>query len=177
MEEPVKRKQNRLSGYDYSRNGVYFLTICAKDREPIFGQLQMQQQSVGGGALDAPQAEGQVVLSSNGRAIQNWISDCDKKYGDLRVLKYVIMPNHIHLLLYLENGPSRAPAPTPGRCNERIPRLVSGMKRMTNKVCGCDLWQRGYHDHIVRNDADYLRIWQYIETNPAKWAEDKYYIR
>ena len=51
------------------------------------------------------------------------------------------------------------------------------MKRMTDKACGQALWQRGYHDHIVRNDADYLRIWQYIETNPAKWAEDKYYTR
>ena len=50
------------------------------------------------------------------------------------------------------------------------------LKRMTNRTCGVPLWQRGYHDHVVRNEADYLRIWNYIDANPAKWAEDKYYV-
>ena len=48
---------------------------------------------------------------------------------------------------------------------------------MTNRICGVPLWQRGYHDHVVRNEADYLRIWQYIDNNPSRWAEDRYFTQ
>ena len=171
MEEYAKRKPNRLFGYDYSQEGVYFLTICASEREPIFGRIE---PGVGGGVPDAPY----VRLSQAGKEIEFCLTEMIRVYEGVSLLHYVIMPNHIHLLLHLESGPSGTPAPTHGqRANQTIPAFVSTLKRMTNKRYGRNLWQRGYHDHIVRNDADYLRIWQYIETNPAKWAEDKYYTR
>ncbi len=88
--------------------------------------------------------------------------------------KYVIMPNHVHVMIEVV-GPSGTPAPT--RANQRIPAFVSALKRMTNRYCGTLLWQRGYYDHVIRNDADYLRVWNHMDTNPAKWAEDEYFVR
>lgn len=63
------------------------------------------------------------------------------------------------------------PRPT----NALIPQFLSSLKRYTNRKAGRALWQTGYHDHIVRDEADYQRVWSYIETNPAKWEEDLYY--
>ena len=188
--EPAKRKPNRLAGHDYNQAGMYFLTLCALNRQCLFGSCAE------GGDLEPAN----IRLSGYGVAVQNWILDCASRYSDLTVESYVIMPNHIHLLVSVQNGPSEAPAPTPEdgepareqsvcvgggprtprcqtRANERIPMFVSALKRMTNKICGCPVWQRGYHDHIVRNEDDFRRIRQYIDTNPAKWAEDTYYVR
>ena len=110
-------------------------------------------------------------------AIKERLEEMNRVYGHVALLKYVIMPNHIHILLQVEDGPSGTPAPTErDRANQTIPAFVSMLKRMTNRTCGVPLWQRGYHDHVVRNEADYLRIWNYIDANPAKWAEDKYYV-
>lgn len=170
----MERKRLRLPNYDYSQAGVYFLTLCAKDKAPLFGKV-----CVGGGALDAPHIE----LNECGAAVEQWITRSSKQYTDKAILKYVVMPNHVHLLAELYNGPSRAPAPTqgddggPSRANQTIPAFVSALKRMTNKTCGVQLWQRGYHDHIIREDAEFLRIWTYVDTNPAKWAEDEYFVR
>ena len=55
--------------------------------------------------------------------------------------------------------------------------LVSTIKRFSNRKCGIELWQRSYHEHIIRNEQDYLEIWNYIDGNPAKWAEDRYYTK
>ena len=86
----MERKQLRLPEYDYSQNGLYFLTICAKDKAPLFGRV-----CVGGGALDAPCVE----LSQFGAVIEHWIADCADKYDDIVILKHVIMPNHAHLIV------------------------------------------------------------------------------
>lgn len=88
--------------------------------------------------------------------------------------KYVVMPNHIHVIFVIPppqdggNGPMRTSAPT-------IPGLVRYFKRMVTQQCGQAIWQRSYYDHIIRNETDYLRIWNYIDTNPAKWGDDEYY--
>ena len=94
-------------------------------------------------------------------------------YADIAIETYVIMPNHVHFVITVSacSGPSRTPAPT----NARLPAFISTWKRFTNKKAGFPLWQRGYYDRIIRNEADYPRIWQYIDQNPAHWAEDEYY--
>ena len=95
-------------------------------------------------------------------------------YENIKVKDYVIMPNHIHLIITVkENGRSGAPAPT--RANARIPRYVSTLKRFVNKECKCDIWQRSYYDHIIRSEADYMEKQKYILANPGKWVEDEYY--
>ena len=164
MEALPKRKKGRLTGYDYSANGAYYITVCTKDKQHILGH------SAGGGVLDAPY----VRLSKYGAMVRDALLEMDTFYDDITINHYVIMPNHIHFILSIcgEGGPSRTPAPT----NARLPAFLSAWKRLTNKKAGFSLWQRGYYDHIIRCEADYLRIWQYMDENPVRWTEDEYYF-
>lgn len=66
-------------------------------------------------------------------------------------------------------------APRSSRPTQLVPRMITALKRFTNQDMKTDLWQDGFHDHIIRNEANYLRIWAYIDQNPAKWREDRYY--
>ena len=162
------RKPNRLPNYNYSQSEAYFITVCAKEKQMLFGSI------VGGGVLDAPQMQ----LSRYGKVVEQQLLTMAAQYKNIRLEKYVVMPNHIHLLLLLEQGLSRAsgtPPPTNDRANETIPRYVSTFKRFTNKAAEADLWQRGYHDHVIRADRDYKMIWQYIDTNPQRWQKDCFY--
>ena len=89
---------------------------------------------------------------------------------------YVIMPNHVHMLLHISaddmlEGPMWASAPT----RKRISNLVRSWKILVTKELGYSIWQRSYYDHIIRGENDYTQILRYIEENPAKWHEDKYY--
>lgn len=166
MNELPKRRNNRLTEFDYSKNGAYFVTICTRDRESILSEV------VGGGVLDAPQ----IQLSQYGVIADNQIKEINDTYTNIKVTKYVIMPNHIHFIVMIcdyNNGTSRTPSPT----NAVIPRFVSTFKRFTNKRCESDLWQRSYYDHVIRNQADYDRVWQYIDENPIKWELDEYYVK
>ena len=97
-------------------------------------------------------------------------------YEDIHVSQYVIMPNHIHILLSVNgNGPSRTPVPT--LQNSKVSRFVSTFKRFCNKEYGQNIWQRGSYDHIIRNQADFDRHLQYIYENPYKWEKDEFYIK
>lgn len=164
-----KRKYNRLKNYDYNSYGLYFLTICTKDRKCLLSRI------VGGGVLDAPYPE----LTEKGQIVKKWIDSMNGTYATVKTVKYVIMPNHIHLLVSVtENtgsvhyGPSGTPAPT----NALIPRYISTLKRMCNRDAGTVLWQRSYHDHVIREEKDFQRIWQYIDTNPVRWEQDCFYM-
>ena len=164
MNNLPNRKPIRLPGYDYSQKNYYFVTICTDKRKSLLGTV------VGGGVLDAPH----VNLSPNGVIVEKILLSMNETYDDVRIDKYVIMPNHIHLIVILsaKDGPSGTPAPT----NMRLPALISTLKRFTNRESGINLWQRSYYDHIIRSEADYLRIWQYIEENPIEWQTDEYYV-
>ena len=89
--------------------------------------------------------------------------------------KFVIMPNHVHMILLVDDtfqaGTSRAPSPT----NAVIPHFISTWKRFCHRDAGCSVFQRSYHDHVIRNQADYTKIWQYIDSNPMSWQEDCFY--
>ena len=164
MTELPKRKPNRLPDFDYSTPGAYFITICAKGKQCRLGNI------VGGGALDAPQ----MKLNNIGRLVEKNILSGNLILG-VCVDKFVVMPNHIHMILLvnedLPNGTSRTPSPT----NAIIPHFVSVFKRFCHRDIGENIFQRSYHDHIIRGEKDYLKIWEYIENNPAKWEEDCFY--
>ena len=158
-----KRKQIRLPEYDYSTPGAYFVTICTQDRKCI-----LSENLVGDGVLDVPQ----VQLTLSGMCVHVTLLEIEQHYGWLSLDRFVIMPNHVHLLLRIkENGPSGTPAPT----NETLPKLISTFKRLTNRRCGAQLWQRSYHEHVIRNENDYREIWEYVDTNPGRWAYDRYF--
>ena len=97
-------------------------------------------------------------------------------YNGVVVDKYCIMPNHIHIIFAVSVGKDGAPGssrPT----TALIPKIMSAYKKYTNKEFGFDMWQDRYHDHIIRDKEDYHRIWQYINENPVKWAEDRYFVK
>ena len=156
-----ERKIIRLQNYDYSTSGAYFITICTGDHAQILSNI------VGDGALDVPK----TVLTDIGRIVDKHILSTNN-IPSVTVDKYVIMPNHIHVILIVDNnGTSKAPSPT----NNIISHSVSTLKRFINKEIGYNIFQRSFYDHVIRDEQDYLKIWNYIDTNPAKWQEDKYF--
>ncbi len=164
-----KRKRMRLEGFDYNQNGAYFLTLCSKDRKAMFSSI------VGRGILDAPVTK----LTSLGKCVENSIDYINQHSDNLKIDHYVVMPNHVHLLVSVQRLESDA-AGMYGVSNRHpaeavIPKLISSLKRYTNRACGIELWQSGYYDHIIRDERDYRVRWEYIYSNPARWAEDEYY--
>ena len=160
MEYP-KRKQNRLTEYDYSSPNAYFITICTDKRKNLFWKDV-------GAIIDRPE---HVALSNLGMITRQSVQDITKHYPMISVDHYAIMPNHVHLLLQIHsdsNGRSMI-APT-------ISTVVRLMKSTVSKQAGFPIWQKGFYDHVIRNEGDYRDIWNYIEGNPSKWTEDKLYI-
>lgn len=157
------RKTTRLKNYDYSSAGAYFITICSYKKECIFSHI------VGEG-FPLPQ------LYKNGKIVDNCILNISKKYPCVKVDKYIIMPNHIHIILINENDGRGNPSPT-------ITSVIGWLKYTATKNInqasgniGKKIFQRSFHDHIIRDEKDYLKIWNYIDTNPSKWNEDCFYI-
>ena len=153
--ELLQRKQNRLSDYDYSQNGAYFVTICTQGRRKILSEI------VGGG-FPVPKPYGVVA--------EKYIRNVPE------IEKYVIMPDHIHMIIRLDNGSMWASTPTTGvgadahiRPRNKVSSIVRSIKILTTKEIGEAIFQRSYYDHVIRNQRDYDEIWQYIENNPRKW--------
>ena len=122
---------------------------------------------VGTGVPDGPSIE----LNEYGKIAERYLHQINDFYEYLSIDQYVIMPNHIHLLLQINtdvNGRSMI-APT-------ISTVVRLMKGTVSKQAGFSVWQKGFYDHVIRNDNDYREIWNYIEGNPGKWTEDKLYV-
>ena len=157
MKELQTRKRNKLESYDYSLPGSYFITICVKDRHEILGEV------VGDDAHIVPFVE----LTEIGETVKARV-DCISDTSNVRLETYVIMPNHIHLLLTIRDGTPRAASPTKGT----VPQIVNALKSLTTKQLGYSIWQRSYHDHIVRNTDEFNRISEYIDNNPMNWQDD-----
>jgi len=159
MELPT-RKKNRLEQFDYGQNGTYFFTICTKDRKPMLCDI------VGDGS-PVPKPIGEIALD-----VTKLIPE---KHPCVTVDHFVIMPNHIHLLLSIKNNGTGNPSPTVGTVIGWYKYSISKQANQALGTVGTAIFQRSYHDHIVRNKQDYAEIWKYIENNPQKWALDRYY--
>ena len=159
MELPV-RKANRLPEYDYASPGAYFVTICTRDRQCLLSRV-----TVGADARGGPQLQ----LTDEGKIVERYILSAERMNG-FHVDSYVVMPNHVHILLRIDDGPPRASAPT-------VSDAVGALKRLVNRSLGRNIWQRSFHEHVIRNANDYREIAEYIDANPAGWAEDRYYER
>ena len=135
--------------------------MCTKDRAPLLCEI-----CVGRDVLIPPT----VTLSVYGKAVDFRIKALPDFYSDIEVPKYVIMPNHVHMLIVInaaQSGGMRTSRPT-------LQTIVRSFKTFTTRQFGYSIWQDSFYEHIVRNNEDYLRIWQYIDDNPAKWDEDEY---
>lgn len=158
-----KRKNLRLQNFDYSSNGCYFITICTKDKKHLLSHIK----NVGDGFHPVPR---EIVLTPIGANVRNTLINVANKY-DIEIDNFIIMPNHIHLLITFNNDFTVAG----GHGNPPLPKVIGEIKSYTNKLYResntdktLKLWQRGYYDHIVRNYDDYLNIWNYIEYNALK---------
>ncbi len=168
-----QRKSQRLRNYDYSQNGAYFITICTHNKEHLFGTI----------------GNGISILNEFGHIVEKHIEKMSTLYEYITIDKYVVMPNHAHIIIMI--------------CRERIacvpqneydptkliiPKIVQGFKSAITKECReitekgthtmrslQKIWQKSYYDHIIRNEAEYKKIWEYIDTNPLKWELDEYY--
>ncbi len=165
MGEWLYRRTTRLSGYDYNTPGAYFLTLCTESRRCLLSRI------VGTGVLDGPRIE----LLPYGEIAAKYINQLNTFYDNISVESYVIMPNHIHILLYIkEEGPSGTPVPT--LQNSVVSRFISTFKRFCNKEYGKNIWQRGSYDHVIRDQSDFNAHLQYIYDNMFSWQKDEFYL-
>lgn len=166
-----ERKSLRSVYIDYSAAGAYFVTICTKDKKKLFWdmskfnpQFVAESFSKSVGAIsNRPHAL--CPLSNCGEIVEAYILDIPNHYNNVIVDRYVIMADHLHMILIIlpdDNG-RLIIAPT-------ISRVVKQMKAAITKNVGFSLWQRSFFDHVIRNRDDYKETCKYIYENPLKWA-------
>ncbi len=163
--ELPKRKQIRLSGFDYISGGAYFITICTHERKNILSNI------VGEGLCALPT----INLMPIGEVVKQSIEYINNNYDNVFVDKYVIMPNHVHLIIQIQTGGHGDPTGGHGDPPLRVYDIIGRFKSFTNSKYNSRLWQRSFYDHIIRDENDYLNVWNYIDTNALKWADDCYY--
>ncbi len=172
-----QRRNTRLRGYNYSQLGSYFVTICVQHHQCIYG----------------PIIDGKMQLNELGRIAIEWWNKIQQHYSSVKTDDYVIMPNHLHGIITLKPVGARSPRPnnTSPSVGARSPRpkdppslgkIVAYFKYQSTKhinqkhnTPGTRIWQRNYHDHIIRDDNDLQRLRQYIQNNPMKWELDKFH--
>ncbi len=155
-----KRKPNRIKDYDYSQNGAYFITICSKDKKHLFWD----------NCVGAPIGRPQHKLTEYGIIVESAIKNIPIIYPSVSVDNFVIMPNHIHLLLSIHGNENGRPMGAP-----TISTVINQFKGFVSKQAGFSVWQKLFYDHIVRGEQDYEEIWEYIDANPLKWENDEFY--
>ena len=150
MPDTPKRKPLRLPGFAYSQAAYYFVTVCCKDKAPLFGHI------VGNG-LDRSAA---VCLNRYGEIADTDLRALPQHFAGVQVLKYVIMPDHLHLILALDGQ------------GASLPQILASYKSGVSRKCGRAVWQKSYYDHVIRGQKDFEEIWQYIDNNPQKrWLQ------
>lgn len=172
------RRSLRLSGYDYSLGGNYFVTLCAYRRRSIFGKVVGDE----------------VVLNDAGRIVWSVWHDLPRHYAHVGLDSFIVMPNHVHGIIVLRDPPFAGPGPIPlaapddraglrpaptGTRRHGLPEIVRALKsfsaRRINKLRGAScvaVWQRGYFEHIIPNEKAYHAVRYYIAENPANWGAD-----
>lgn len=172
--EEKHRRSIRLVGYDYSQAGLYFVTICAKDRKCVFGRVEHSE----------------VFLNNVGKEVKKCWLQIPEHYPNVVLHEFVIMPNHIHGIIELVGANYYSPDSTGQiifRANNDSPlqvnngtsgtigAIVRGFKIGTTKALCSSVWQRNYHEHIIRNAEAYHKILEYIIINPLRWGDDCYH--
>ncbi|UUV20891.1 transposase [Paenimyroides aestuarii] len=192
------RRSIRLQGYDYSQEGLYFITICCQDRAHLFGKV----------------VSGEMILNSYGEIAQKEWRNTSAIRDNVLLHEFVVMPNHFHSIIEIkfqkgnnEIGKFQSPSQTvgaiirgykiatikkikdyilnigeksSGRTSEKINstgELQFAPIAPTEKIKELDfkIWQRNYYEHIIRSEQAYERISDYIRNNPKRWNDDKFY--
>ena len=183
-----RRQSYRLKGWDYSQPGLYFVTICVKDRKCLFGDI----------------VDGRMVLSNEGKIIEEEWLNTEEVRKNFKLDEWVIMPNHVHGIIVIKSmddmaracvgttrrvvcvgttrrvvpteHPKRPNGPGKGSIGAMIGQFKSIASKRINKfnnTPGQIIWQPKFHDHIIRNELSLNRIREYIINNPLNWDLDK----
>ena len=172
--ERHQRRSIRLKGYDYTRAGAYFVTLCTRERECSLGQIE----------------DGIVILSEYGRLVERCWRDLPRHSPRVALDVFVVMPNHVHGVIWIVDiGRGTAcRAPTVERLGQPIPHSLPTIIRsfksaVTKRINGLratpslPVWQRNYYERVIRDDDEWQRIREYIQMNPARWEEDENHPR
>ncbi len=159
MELP-NRKCQRLKNYDYSNEGYYFVTICTKNKEKLFCSI-----------LYDDNGEAIINYTGYGVVVEKHLQKICVWHNDIKIDKYVIMPNHIHIIFVIGcNGETERSRPFP-----TLSTIVGLFKSGVSREIGVPIWQKSFHDHIIRDEKGYLKIWEYIDNNPLTWKNDCFF--
>jgi REP element-mobilizing transposase RayT len=158
--EKHHRRSIRLRGYDYTKTGAYFVTLVAQDRECLFGEVR----------------NGEMHLSPAGRMIVRTWCEIPQHYPCVRTESFVLMPNHLHGVIILRPDDSDNPLSL-GNVIQRFKtlttrRYIDGVYNEGWEPFNKRLWQRNYYERIIRNEAEWHAIRQYIANNPYRWDAD-----
>ena len=175
-----RRKAIRLKGYDYSRNGLYYVTICTKDRKRLFGEI----------------SDGKMMKNEFGEILESVWNGLPSHYPNIILHEHVVMPDHFHSIIQIDNehnggnasvGDGFKPSPTDMQPSESgtqptkhgLTEFVRALKTFSARkinelrnMQGTPVWQRNYYEHIIRNDDEYYKTVNYIRENPKKWESD-----
>ena len=172
------RRSIRLKEYDYSQAGLYYITICTQKHLCLFGEIE----------------KGEMILNKYGIiAEKKWLKTSEMR-PNIHLDVFVIMPNHMHGIIEITNrrGTMHRALTTTHRApaveqfakpmSNTIPTIIRGYKSSITKQInvlrnqpGVPVWQRNYYEHIIRNEKYHYQISEYIQNNPLKWENDKYY--
>ena len=179
------RRSPRLPHYNYGQSGAYFVTVCVKGRERVLGEVVGED----------------MQLSMAGKIVKEVWDKIPEHYAHVEIGEFMVMPNHVHGIVWITEEEERtnigaennvraqhaaAPLPKqnhphvkPGSLGAIVRSFKSAATRKINLQRGTivsPFWQRGYHEHIIRDDEDLLTHREYILNNPLKWALDEYYL-
>ena len=171
LQNPTRqhRRSIRLRGYDYSRAGAYFVTICTQNRECLFGEI----------------TDGRMMLNDAGRMAEQCWQAIPDHFPHVELDAFVAMPNHVHGILFIVDTPVGAKNFSPLQSGQRphgtsksIGSIIRGFKIGVTKWMRAHtnvhvVWQRNYYEHVIRNDDELNRIREYIAKNRAQWELDR----
>ena len=164
------RKRNRMKGFDYASNNLYFVTSCVQDRVCCFGNV------VGTGRDLSVHDDKSVKMELNefGIIVNNQLQWLEHQYPYVVLHHYIVMPNHIHAIIEIDS------MHTNSLKIKSLSELMGAFKTKSSKLIHLAgypdfKWQRSFHDHIIKDEKAYLNISNYIETNPERWEKDKFY--
>ena len=170
-----QRRSIRLQGYDYSQSGVYYVTVCTRERQCLFGAVM----------------DGQMQLNAAGQILQSVWESLPQFYEGVESDAFVVMPNHVHGIIIIRaavgaihESPLRSASSTPSRILDRrrmlLSKIIGRFKMVSAKQInvqrdtpGVPVWQRNYYEHVIRDEETLRRIRQYIADNPAQWEFDR----
>ena len=164
--ERPARKSPRLKGYDYAQDGAYFVTICTHNRICLFGEVRNEA----------------MVLNHNGQIVEACWYDLPRHYPNIELDAFIVMPNHVHGIIILRNGVGVGLRPSPTEKIHDLPEIVRALKsfaaRRINErrdTPGQVVWQRSFHDRIIRSETEWNALRQYTLSNPAQWEADTFH--